>query len=344
MREQDMKRIERMVMAVVLIMLYAGSSHASTKEEIGQRGFLLCGISAGLPGFSTPDAKGNWSGLNVDICRAVAAAVLGDSAKVNFIPLNEKERFTSLVSGDVDILATNTTWTLTRDTAFGLTVVGTSYFDGQGFLVAQKTRVKSRPDLNGLSICVQPGTPVESRLMEYFRKNRMECKPIASDTFDQSIKNLQAGRCDAITGQQSMLLGLRLRLGDSPPDAMVLPELISKEPLGPVVRQGDEGWFNIVKWTLFAMIDAEELGITSKNVSELKKSKDSDIMRFLGREGAKGMSLGLREDWVYQIIRQVGNYGESFDRNLGKGSLLQAERGMNALWDKGGILYAPPIR
>jgi general L-amino acid transport system substrate-binding protein len=329
--------------AVLLCLISATLSSASIKDEVEKRGFVQCGVTTGLPGFSNPDVKGNWSGLNVDICRAVGVAVLGDAAKVKFIPVTEKGRFTSLASGEVDVLLGSIAWTLTHDTALGLRFVGVSYFDGQGFLVAKKFGAKNSLGLSGAAVCIQTEGLVESNLAGYFKQNKMEYKPVFSDTFEQAIKNFEAGRCEVLVHDQSKLLAQRIRLNNAP-ETIILPELISKKPFGPVVRQGDQVWFNIVRWALYAMINGEELGITSKNIEEIKKSRDPDILRFIGKEGAKGASLGLHDDWALQIIRQVGNYGESFDRNLGQGSLLRGERGLNALWNQGGILFAPPFR
>ncbi|RUM36797.1 MAG: amino acid ABC transporter substrate-binding protein [Desulfobulbus sp.] len=331
------------IMVAVFFMISASLASASTLEEVQKRDVLQCGVSTGLPGFSNPDEKGNWTGLDVDVCRAVAAAVLHDANKVKFVPLTAKERFTALQSGEIDILSRNTTWTLTRDTSLGLNFTHTDYYDGQGFMVSKKLGVKSARELDGAAICIQAGTTTELNLADYFKQNNMKYQAVVFDTSDQSVKGFEAGRCDVLTSDQSQLYGLRIKLA-KPEDAVVLPEIISKEPLGPVVRQGDDGWFNIVKWSLFAMINAEEMGVTSKNVDEMKKSKDPNIRRLLGLEGIKGKGMNLSDDWAYQIIKQVGNYGEMFERNVGQGSPLKIKRGINALWNKGGIQYAPPIR
>ena len=327
----------------MVLLLTAHDPQAMTLQDVQRRGELICGVSTGIPGFSNPDERGTWAGFDVDLCRAVAAAVLGDAAKIKLIPLAALERLTVLQSGEVDMLASNATWTLTRDTALGLHFAGINYYDGQGFMITRTRGAKSALDLGGSTICVQSGTTSELNLADYFKENRMVYKPLAFDTSDQTVRAYKAGRCDVLTGDKSQLYALRIEL-EKPEDAVVLPEVISKEPLGPVVRQGDDGWFNIVKWTLFAMINAEESGVTSVNIDELKTSSNQNIRRLLGLEGVKGKGLGLKDDWAYQIIRQVGNYGEVFERNVGGGSPLKIERGLNALWTRGGLLYAPPFR
>ncbi|WOD10217.1 amino acid ABC transporter substrate-binding protein [Pseudomonas sp. NyZ704] len=320
-------------------------AHAGTTlDEIQKKGFVQCGISDGLPGFSYADEKGNYLGLDVDVCRAVAAALFGDATKVRYSPLTAKERFTALQSGEVDVLSRNTTWTSSRDAGLGLNFTGVNYYDGQGFLVNKKLGVKSAKELDGATVCIQAGTTTELNAADYFRANGMSFTPITYDTSDESAKSLESGRCDVLTSDQSQLYAQRIKLG-SPDDYVVLPEVISKEPLGPVVRQGDDEWFNIVKWSLFAMLNAEELGVTSENVDEMAKSKaNPDIARLLGGEGEYGKELKLPKDWAHQIIKQVGNYGESFERNVGAGSELKIERGLNALWNQGGVQYAPPVR
>ena len=329
--------------STALVSINASAAEESTLDKVLAKGEVSCGVSTGLPGFSNPNAKGQWEGIDVDYCRAVAAAVLGDKNKVKFVPLTAKERFTALQSGEIDILSRNTTWTLQRDTALGLNFAGVNYYDGQGFMVKKSLGLKSAKELDGASICVQSGTTTELNLADYFRKNGMSYKSVVFDTSAQTVKGFESGRCDALTTDQSGLYALRLNLAD-PSSAMVLPEIISKEPLGPVVRQGDDKWFNVAKWTLFAQINAEEYGITSKNVDKMLKSNDPNIKRILGVDGPKGTGLGIRDDWGYQIIKQVGNYGEMFDRTVGKDSPLQIARGVNALWNAGGFMYAPPIR
>lgn len=331
------------VAGVVALFISAGLAQASTKDEVQKRGYLQCGVSTGLPGFSNPDEKGNWTGLDVDVCKAIAAATLGDASKIKYVPLNAKERFTALQSGEIDALVRGTTWTITRDSSLGLNFTGVNYYDGQGFLVSKKLGVKSALELDGAAVCIQSGTTTELNLADYFKEKKMEYKPVVFDTHDATAKAFDNGRCDVLTSDQSQLYGLRTHLSN-PEDAIVLPEVISKEPLGPVVRQGDDAWFNIVKWTLNAMIEAEEMGVTQANIDEMEKRKNPGIRRLLGLEGIGGKGLGLNDDWAYQIIKQVGNYGEIFDRNVGKDSPLKIERGLNALWSKGGIMYAPPLR
>ncbi|WP_330925200.1 amino acid ABC transporter substrate-binding protein [Candidatus Sororendozoicomonas aggregata] len=316
---------------------------AGTLDSVKERKYLTCGVSTGLAGFSSPDSEGEWSGLDVDVCRAVAAATLGDENKVKFIPLTAKERFTALQSGEIDVLSRNTTWTLTRDASLGLNFAGVSYYDGQGFMVKKNLGVTSALELDGASICIQAGTTSELNLSDYFRQNKMSFKPVVFDTSDSTAKGFDSGRCDVLTSDQSQLYALRLRLA-KPDEAVVLPEVISKEPLGPVVSQGDDQWFNIVKWTLFAMLNAEELGITSSNIDSHKKSTNPAVRRLLGLEGPKGVGLGLDDQWAYRVIKQVGNYGEVFSNNVGDGSPLKISRGQNALWRDGGLQYAPPIR
>ncbi len=319
-------------------------ANAATLDDVKKKGELTCGVSTGLPGFSLPDATNNWSGLDVAVCRAVAAAVLGSAGKVKYIPLTAKERFTALQSGEIDMLSRNTTWTHTRDTSMGLNFAGVSYYDGQGFMVTKKLGVKSALELNGAAVCIQAGTTTELNLADYFRFKNMKYKPVVFDTSDQTVKGFESGRCDVLTSDQSQLYALRIKLKD-PKSAIVLPEVISKEPLGPVVRQGDDQWFNIVKWSLFAMVNAEEFGVTSKSAADAaKSSKNPGIKRLLGSAGDAGPKLGLAKEWALNIIKQVGNYSEVFERNVGKGSALKIGRGLNALWNKGGLQYAPPVR
>ncbi|WP_078120561.1 amino acid ABC transporter substrate-binding protein [Thiosocius teredinicola] len=329
--------------AAALSMSTAANAGA-TLDAVKKKGFVQCGVSTGLPGFSSADDKGKFTGIDVDMCRAVSAAIFGDADKVKYSPLTAKERFTALQSGEIDMLPRNTTWTYTRDTSLGLNFTGVNYYDGQGFLVNKNLGVKSALEMDGASFCIQAGTTTELNLADYFRTNKMNYTPITFDTSDQTIKAFEAGRCDALTSDQSQLYALRIKLGN-PESAIVLPEVISKEPLGPVVRQGDDEWFNIVKWSLFAMVNAEELGVSSQNVDEMKgSSTDPNIRRLLGLEGVKGEWMGLPDEWGYNIIKLVGNYDEVFERNVGKGSPLGISRGLNALWSKGGIQYAPPIR
>lgn len=338
-----MMKLFKIMIAVVFMVSTLGITKAGTLEDVKSAGSLKCGVTTGLPGFAAPNASGVWEGIDVDVCRAVAAAVLGDAGKVQYIPLTAKERFTALQSGEIDVLSRNTTWTETRDTSLGLNFAGVNYYDGQGFMVKKELGVKSALELDGAAVCVQAGTTTELNLADYFRTNNMKFQLIAYDTSDQTAKGFDAGRCDVLTSDQSQLYSLRTTLSD-PNSAEVLPEVISKEPLGPVVRQGDDVWFNIVKWTLNAFIIAEEKGVTMSNIDSMKSSKDPTIQRLLGTVGSMGENLRLSNDWAYQIVKQVGNYGESFERNVGMGSPLKISRGLNQLWNKGGILYAPPLR
>jgi general L-amino acid transport system substrate-binding protein len=327
----------------LLLAVAAQSASAQTLKAVKDRGMLNCGANGTLAGFGLPDAQGKWTGLDVDFCRAIAAAVLNDAEKVKYVPLSAKDRFTALQSGEVDVLARNTTWTSSRDTSLGLNFTGVNYYDGQGFMVRKTLKVNSALELNGASVCVQQGTTTELNLADYFSANKMQLKSVTFATANEAVKAYDAGRCDAYTTDASALYAERLRVGD-PNDHIILPEIISKEPLGPAVRHGDDQWFDIVKWTLFAMMNAEELNISSKNLDEALKSTNPEIKRFVGTEGNFGEQLGLSKDWAVRIIKQVGNYGESFERNVGLGSTLKIERGLNKLWTKGGIQYAPPIR
>jgi len=338
-----MKRVSLALALAVAAAVSAQSAGAQTLKTVKDRGMLSCGVSQGLPGFSSPDDKGNWSGLDVDVCRAVAAAVFNDPSKVKFVPLSAKDRFTALQSGEIDVLSRNTTWTLSRDTSLGVNFTGVIYYDGQGFMAKKALKVNSALELNGASICVQTGTTNEQNVADYFKGNNMKYEVIAFANADEAIKAYESGRCDVFTSDVSQLYAQRLKL-TSPADHVVLPEVISKEPLGPLVRHGDDQWFDIVKWTLFALIDAEELGITQKNVDEMAKSDKPELKRMFGADGNLGEQLGLTKDWVARIVKAVGNYGESFERNVGTGSKLEIARGLNKLWNKGGIQYAPPIR
>lgn len=323
--------------------LVAAIAQAGTLDQVKKRGFLACGSNTGLAGFGLPDDKGNWTGLDIDFCRAVAAAIFNDPAKAKFIPLSAKDRFTALQSGEIDVLARNTSWTMSRETGQGFLFAGVTYYDGQGFMVRKKLNLSSALELSGASVCVQQGTTTELNLADFFRGNGMNYEPVNFATLDEALKAYDAGRCDAYTTDSSGLYSQRPKLAN-PDEHVVLPEIISKEPLGPLVRQGDDQWFNLVKWVNFAMLNAEELGVTSKNVDEKAKSLHPEIKRLLGFEGNFGDPLGLSEDWAYRIVKLVGNYGEVFNRNLGEGSSLKIKRGVNALWSKGGLHYAPPIR
>jgi general L-amino acid transport system substrate-binding protein len=327
----------------LLLAVATQSASAQTLKAVKDRGILNCGANGTLAGFGLPDAQGKWTGLDVDFCRAIAAAVLNDAEKVKYVPLSAKDRFTALQSGEVDVLARNTTWTSSRDTSLGLNFTGVNYYDGQGFMVRKSLKVNSALELNGASVCVQQGTTTELNLADYFSANKMQLKSVTFATANEAVKAYDAGRCDAYTTDASALYAERLRVTD-PNDHIILPEIISKEPLGPAVRHGDDQWFDIVKWILFAMMNAEELNVSSKNVDEALKSTNPEIKRFVGTEGNFGEQLGLSKDWAVRVVKQVGNYGESFERNVGLGSPLKIERGLNKLWTKGGIQYAPPIR
>ena len=334
-----MKRIVNLTIGIAL--LGAGAVHAQgTLDAVQKKGFVQCGVNVGLAGFSQPDSKGAWKGLDVDMCRAIAAAVFGDASKVRYTPTTAQSRFTAIQSGEVDVLSRNTTWTVTRDTSLGLNFAGVNYYDGQGFMVPKKLNVKSAKQLNGATVCVQPGTTTELNLSDYFRSNRMTFKPVVIEKLEEVLNAYYSGRCDVFTTDVSGLVSTR-GSRPNPADHVILPEVISKEPLGPVVRHGDDRWFDIVKWSLFAMVEAEEMGITSKNIDQQASSKDPAVQRFIGATGDFGKMLGVDNKWSYNIIKQVGNYGESFEANL---KPLGFERGINELWTKGGIMYAPPLR
>jgi general L-amino acid transport system substrate-binding protein len=321
----------------------AGAASAQTLEKVKQKGFLQCGSNTGLAGFGVPDEKGVWTGLDVDVCRAIAAAIFNDATKVKYVPLSSKDRFTALQSGEVDVLVRNSTWTLSRDTSLGLNFTGVNYYDGQGFMVRKKLNVNSALELNGASVCTQQGTTTELNLADFFRANKMKYEVVAFASSDETIKAYDAGRCDAFTTDASGLYAERLKLAN-PNDHVVLPEIISKEPLGPAVRHGDDQWMDVVKWVHFGMLNAEELGVTKANLDQQLKSENPEVKRLLGTEGKFGEALGLPNDWVVRIVRHVGNYGESFERNVGEASPLKIKRGINALWNKGGLQYAPPVR
>ena len=338
-----MKRVSLVFTVALAAAFSTEAATAQTLKTVKDRGMLSCGVSQGLPGFSSPDDKGNWTGLDVDVCRAIAAAVFNDPTKVKFVPLSAKDRFTALQSGEIDVLSRNTTWTLSRDTSLGANFTGVTYYDGQGFMVKKSLKVNSALELNSASVCVQTGTTTEQNLADYFKGNNMKYEVIAFGTNDEAVKAYESGRCDVFTTDVSGLYADRLKLANAA-DHVVLPEVISKEPLGPMVRHGDDQWFDIVKWTLYALITAEELGITQKNVDEMAKSTKPEMKRVFGVDGNLGEQLGLTKDWVSRIVKAVGNYGETFDRNVGAGSKLGIARGINALWNKGGIQYAPPIR
>ena len=332
--------------AIGAVASVAGVSAASaaTLDDVKAKGFIQCGVSQGLIGFSNPDEQNNWTGLDVDYCRAVAAAIFGDGQKVKFTPLSAKDRFAALTSGEIDILSRNTTWTMGRDTSQGMTFAGVMYYDGQGFMVKKSLGVDSALKLNGATVCTQTGTTTELNLADYFRTNNMTYQVVAFEKNDEVLKAYDEGRCDAYTTDQSGLYAERLKL-TAPDDTVVLPEIISKEPLGPLVRQGDTGWFNIAKWTYYVLVNAEELGVTQANVDDMAaNSQNPEIRRMLGAEGDFGTGIGLTNDWAVKVIKAVGNYGEIFERNIGEGTPLKIKRGKNALWSQGGLQYGPPIR
>jgi general L-amino acid transport system substrate-binding protein len=338
-----MRRMFVMIACAIAMALGVSAGAAQTLNTIKARGILNCGAHIGLGGFGIPDKEGNWAGFDVDFCRALAAAIFNDPKKVKFVPTTAQNRFTALQSGDVDVLIRSTTWTLARDTSLGLNFTSTTYYDGQGFIVRKSLKVTSALELNDAAVCVGQGTTTELNLADYFRANKMKLKTVTFATNDDVVKAYEAGRCDVFTTDASGLYAERLRFAN-PDEHIVLPEIISKEPLGPSVRHGDDQWFDIVKWMHFAMVTAEELGVTSKNLDEMLKSDNPDVKRLLGAEGNYGEQLGLTKDWAYRIIKHMGNYGESFERNIGQASPLKISRGLNALWSKGGLQYAPPIR
>jgi len=338
-----MKRLATAVAIAAILALGSQAAWSQTLKAVKDRGQLICGANGTLAGFGLPDPQGNWIGFDVDFCRAIAAAIFNDPTKVKFVPLTAANRFTALQSGEIDVLSRNTTWTMSRDTSLGIDFSGVRYYDGQGFMVRKALKVNSALELNDASVCVQQGTTTELNLADYFRTNHMSLKTVTFATADEAVKAYDSGRCDSYTTDSSGLYGERLRLSD-PSANIVLPEIISKEPLAPAVRQGDDAWGDIVRWTHYAMLDAEEGGVSKANIDEKLKSDNPDIRRLLGVEGQFGESLGLTNDWAVRIIRAVGNYGESFERNVGQGSPLKISRGLNALWTKGGLQYGLPVR
>ena len=332
------------VMAAAMLFAFAGAALAGeTLDAVKARGHVIVGANGSVFGFGMPDDKGEWKGLDVDTGRAIAAAVFGDATKVKFIPLTAQQRLTALQSKEIDVLCRNTTQTLTRETANGLNFVQVNFYDGQGFLVSKKLGVKSAKELNGATVCVLPGTTTELNAADFFRKNNMEWKPVVIEQTDQLNKAFFAGRCDVLTSDASQLAGHRA-VAPNPDEYILLPEIISKEPLAPVVRHGDDQWYDIVNWTVFALIEAEEMGITSKNIDEKMKSQDPSVQRFLGVSPGLGKDMGLDDKFVYNVIKQVGNYGEIFERNVGENTPLGIPRGLNALWTEGGLMYSPPFR
>ena len=325
----------------------AAPAKADTFDIVKQRGSIICGVSQGVAGFSAPDDQGKWSGFDIDFCRAVSAAVFGDPDKVSYVPLSTKERFTALQAGTVDILSRQSTWTLSRDTGMGIHFIGAAYYDGQGFMVRKDLGVDSALKLSGATICAEQGTTTEQNVADYFTAHQMKYEAVVIDSADSIIKAFDSGRCDVYTTDVSSLAATRA--ANVPPpltvaDFVILPEIISKEPLGPMVRHGDNQFADIVRWSQYAMLEAEEYGINSKNVDEMLKSDNPTIKRILGTTPGMGKALGVDEKWVYNIVKQVGNYGESFEKHVGKDSPLKIERGLNKLWTQGGLQYAPPIR
>ena len=343
-----MKKLMLGTVACVAALSVSGTAFAGKDlDAIKARGSLLCGVGTGTAGFMLADSQGKWTGLNVDVCRAISAAIFGDSEKVKYVPVTAQQRFTALQSGEVDLLSNNTTLTLTRDTALGLDFTAVTYYDGQGFMVNKKLGVKSAKELNGATVCVAPGTTTELNLADYFRAQKMSFKPVVIEKVEEIRAAFFSGRCDVYTTDASGLYSTRA--ANVPPpakadDFIILPEIISKEPLAPAVRHGDQQFADIVRWTQYAMVEAEEYGINSKNVDEMLKSENPTIKRILGVTPGMGKALGVDEKWVYNIVKLVGNYGESFERNVGSGSPLKIDRGLNKLWTQGGLQYAPPIR
>ncbi len=344
--------MKKILMSLLVALFLVGCNTTKSikiEQEVGllktvqERGFLICGVNAGLPGFSAQDEEGNWSGLDVDFCKAVAAGIFGDSSKVEFVGLNASQRFPTLASGNIDVLARNTTWTISRDVNLMFEFAGVNYYDGQGFLVPTDLEIKSAKELNGAFVCITKETTSELNLNDYFAENNMAYKPVYVEGNKDAKAKLFAGECDVFTTDASGLASARAGAED-PSKWIVLPEIISKEPLGPLVRQGDQEWEDVVRWTMFIMINAEEADITSKNVNLMLTSKSKEVKRILGVEGYIGPMLGLGMKFGYNIIEQVGNYGESFERNVGPNTPLALERGLNNLWNNGGILYVPPIR
>jgi general L-amino acid transport system substrate-binding protein len=339
-----MKRLKfSAVAAVVAILFCVGLATAGTLADVKAKGFISVGVNEGLFGFSMPDEKGVWRGLDVDTARAISVAVFGSPDKIKFIPLTAKTRFTALQSGEIDVLTRNATQTLTRESSLGLNFAHVNYYDGQGFLVPKKLGVKSAKELSGATVCVLPGTTTELNAADFFRANKMTMKPVVIESTPELAKAFFAGRCDSLTSDASQLAGTRA-VAPNPDDYVILPEIISREPLAPAVRHGDDQWFDIVNFATMAMIEAEYLGISSKNVDDMLKSGDPQIQRFLGVNPGNGEALGLDEKWAYNIVKMVGNYAEVFERNVGVNTPLKIERGLNALWNKGGIMYTPPFK
>lgn len=333
------------IAAIGAAMLFSGAvaQAGPTFDAVKQKGFVQCGVTTGVAGFSNPDSKGVWTGIDVDMCKAIAAAMFNDAEAFKVTPLSAVQRFTALQSGEIDVLTRNTTQTLTRDTTLGLVGTGVNFYDGQGVMVKKDLGIKGAKELDGATICVQPGTTTELNLADWFRANNITFKPVVIEKLDEIVRAFVAGRCDAFTTDKSQLAGVRTTL-ENPNAYEILPDTFSKEPLGPMVRQGDDAWFNVVRWTLYAMIEAEEYGITSKNAQEMLKSSDPNVQRILGTTPGMGKNLGLSNEWAFSVVSQVGNYGETFERNVGADSPLKLQRGLNATWRDGGLMYGWPIR
>jgi general L-amino acid transport system substrate-binding protein len=337
--------IKKLAVAAALLAAFTGTADAGkTLDTIKQKDVLVCGVNPSLPGFAAADSQGNWAGLDVDICKAIAASILGDAKKVKWVPLNASQRFTALQSGEIDILSRNTTWTLTRDASLGLEFTGVTYYDGQGFMVTKKSKITGAKQLKGATVCVQSGTTTEKNLSDYSKANNLAMKTVVFETQEATNKAYFAGRCQAYTTDASGLASVRNKEAGNPEDHLILPDLISKEPLGPSVRRGDDEYFTMVKWIVFALIEAEEYGITQANADQMKSSTDPTVQRILGTSEDTGKLLGLDKDWAYRALKTVGNYGEIFERNVGPKSELKLPRGANNLWSKGGLMYAPPVR
>lgn len=320
------------------------AAQAGTFDSVKANGFVQCGVNTGVEGFSSPKANGEWAGLDIDLCRAIAAAMFGDASKTKFKPTTSQTRFIALQTGEIDVLTRNATQTLSRDTTLALHMAGVNFYDGQGFMVRRSMGLKSVKDLNGATICVQPGTTTELNMSDWFRKNAITFKPVVIEQVNDLAAAFFSDRCDALTTDASQLAAIRASTASKPDDYVILPERISKEPLGPMVRKDDNDWFAVVKWVLAAMVEAEELGVSQANVDKMLDSSDPQVKRLLGVGPGYGKALKLDEKWAYNIIKQVGNYGDSFERNLGSGSAIKLDRGLNRLWTEGGIMYAIPLR
>lgn len=342
-----MRQVGKTALAFAIGSLAAYSSLAyagKTLDAVKQRGQLVCGVSTGLPGFSQADSQGNWAGLDVDVCKAVAAAILGDPGKVKYVPLNAQQRFAALQSGEIDLLSRNTTWTLTRDASLGMVFTGVTYYDGQGFMVPSKTKITSAKALKGATVCVQSGTTTEKNLTDFSKTNNLNIKPVVFEKLEAANAAYFAGRCQAYTTDASGLAGIRSKEAKNPEEHRILPDLISKEPLGPSIMRGDDEFFAVVKWTFNALLEAEDYGVTQANVDQMKTSSEPPVLRLLGVSEDMGKLLGLDRDWAARAIKAVGNYGEMFDRNVGEKSAIKLPRGLNNLWSKGGLQYSPPLR